>query len=191
MAKKKVTKAKRHAGQPSAYKPEYCAQVYELALLGSTDEEMAGVFGVVERTLNYWKESHPEFLQSIRDGKEKADGSVAKKLHERALGYEWTEEVPIKLKEKVFDEKGKLIGENERVQIVLVTKVVPPDPTSALFWLKNRKTSQWRDKREVDLTSGGEKIGLGAMSDEEIALMSEEFQNGRDKKAIDSGDGTS
>lgn len=182
--------ASRPEGRPTDYKPEYCAQAFSLALLGCTDEEMASVFDVSESTLHLWKQKHPKFSESIKDGKEKADSQVAKKLHERALGYEWMEETPIKVKEKYYDEKGKLC-ERERVEIVMVRKIVPPDPTSALFWLKNRKTSQWRDKREVDLTSGGEKIGLGAMSDEEIALMSAEFQNGRNKEATGGGDGTS
>jgi hypothetical protein len=27
-----------------------------------------------------------------------------------------------------------------------------PDTTAAIFWLKNRQPSQWRDKQEVELT---------------------------------------
>ena len=29
------------------------------------------------------------------------------------------------------------------------TEHVPPDTTAMIFWLKNRRPEQWRDKREV------------------------------------------
>ena len=36
-----------------------------------------------------------------------------------------------------------------------VTKHYPPDPTAAIFWLKNRQPDTWRDKVEVDQTVSG------------------------------------
>jgi hypothetical protein len=32
------------------------------------------------------------------------------------------------------------------------TEHYPPDATSMIFWLKNRKPEQWRDKQDVDVT---------------------------------------
>lgn len=32
-----------------------------------------------------------------------------------------------------------------------VERYYPPDTTAQIFWLKNRKPRQWRDKREQDI----------------------------------------
>jgi hypothetical protein len=30
---------------------------------------------------------------------------------------------------------------------------VPPDSTAMIFWLKNRKPTEWRDKQEIKMSS--------------------------------------
>ena len=56
-------------GRKSAYKEEYNQLAENYALLGATDKEMADLFSVTERTLNQWKKDYPEFLQSLKKGK--------------------------------------------------------------------------------------------------------------------------
>ena len=119
-------------GRPTAYKPEYIKQVYKLSLLGLTDVEMAGVFGVAERAFNNWKLKYPEFVQSIKDGKEIADANVTASLYQRACGYTHKET-------KVFCNDG-LVTEVE------IDKHYPPDTAAAFIWLKNRQPTRWRDK---------------------------------------------
>jgi len=125
-------------GRPTAYKKEYNEQAYKLCLLGATDKEMADFFGVSEVTFNAWKKNHPDFLKSLKKGKEIADANVASRLYERAMGYSHPED-------KIFNDNGKPM-------IVPTTKHYPPDPTAAIFWLKNRKPAEWRDKREHEHT---------------------------------------
>lgn len=125
-------------GRPTDYRPEYVAQVFKLALLGLTDVEMAGVFGVAESTFHKWKKDHPEFSESLNSGKEDADADVVVKLRERAMGYEH-EDVDIRVVE----------GQIVKTPII---KKYPPDPTSAIFWLKNRQSGKWRDKQVVEAT---------------------------------------
>lgn len=48
------------------------------------------------------------------------------------------------------EEIGELVVTKE------VTKEVQPDTTAQIFWLKNRKPEEWRDKRVID-DSGGNK----------------------------------
>jgi transcriptional regulator with XRE-family HTH domain len=60
-------------------------QVEVIASLGLTDDEIAIILGISERTLNYWKKSNPEFLQSLKRGKLKADFQIAKSLYVKAL----------------------------------------------------------------------------------------------------------
>ena len=113
------------AGRPTNYKKEYDEQAYKLCLLGATDKEMADFFGVSEVTFNAWKKKHPEFLKSLKEGKSVADANVAKSLYLRALGYYHPED-------KIFNDNGEPL-------IVPTVKHYPPDPTAAIFWLKNRK----------------------------------------------------
>ncbi|WP_228412518.1 terminase [Chryseobacterium sp. G0240] len=124
------------AGAPTKYNPEYNDQVYKICLLGATDKDLADFFNVAESTINNWKKEYPEFLESIKRGKQIADANVADRLYQRALGFEHdSEEI------KVIE------GDIERVP---VRKVYPPDPTSAIFWLKNRQPEKWRDKQEIE-----------------------------------------
>ena len=71
--------------RPSSYKKEYAAKAKALCLLGATDKEMAGIFGVSEVTFNAWKKKHPTFLNALKAGKEEADSEVATSLYQRAL----------------------------------------------------------------------------------------------------------
>jgi len=125
------------AGRPTKYdKDIHPEQAFKLCLLGSTDMQLADFFGVEEKTINNWKEKHPEFLQSIKAGKEEADAKVAQSLYNRALGYSHPED-------KIFNANGEPM-------VVPTTKYYPPDATSAIFWLKNRQKANWRDKQEIE-----------------------------------------
>lgn len=123
-------------GRPTKYKPEFDQQAEKLCKLGATDIELADFFEVVEDTINEWKKVHESFSVSVKRGKIEADAMVASKLFHRATGYEHPE-VDIKMYE------GHIITTD-------LVKHYPPDPTSMIFWLKNRQPSKWRDKTEVD-----------------------------------------
>jgi hypothetical protein len=130
------------AGRPTAYKEEYADLAYKYALLGAIDTQLADFFGVSEQTLNTWKKKHPEFLESLKAGKAKADAEVAEKLFHRAKGYTHEEE-------KVFCTNGVITSHD-------TLKHYPPDTTAAIFWLKNR--AGWKDKSEVDNTNKNESV---------------------------------
>jgi hypothetical protein len=124
-------------GRPSKYQPEVAEQAYKLCMLGATDKEMADFFGVAESTLNLWKKEHKEFSESLKRGKVLADANVANRLYQRAMGYEHPED-------KIFNDNGEPL-------IKPTVKHYPPDSVAAIFWLKNRRKDQWRDKQDVDL----------------------------------------
>lgn len=126
------------AGRPSAYKPEYAEQAFKLCLLGATDADLGNFFGVSEQTINAWKSSHSEFLESLKNGKDSADANVANSLYRRALGYSH-EAVKIFADVKTGAE-----------QVVPYTEHYPPDTTAAIFWLKNRQRKNWRDKQDIE-----------------------------------------
>lgn len=131
-------------GRPSKYNPDvHVKQAYELALLGLTDAEMAAVFDVEEKTINNWKAAYPEFLQSLKRGKDIADAKVTQSLFHRATGYEH------KAVKIVADAKT---GAEHQVEYI---ERYPPDTTACIFWLKNRQRAKWRDRVENDTTING------------------------------------
>lgn len=122
--------------RPSKYRPEFAEQALKLCRLGAKDSELADFFHVDEKTINNWKNDHPEFLQSLKDGKGLADAEVADKLFKRATGYEHT---AVKIS----------AAPDGREHITEYTEKYPPDTTAAIFWLKNRRPDLWRDKTET------------------------------------------
>jgi hypothetical protein len=126
-------------GRPTSYDPDtYPKRAYRLSLLGLTDVEIGDHFEVTEQTINNWKREHEEFFLALKAGKEEADAKVAKSLYQRALGYSH-KAVKIVADAKTGSE-----------HVVPYTEHYPPDTTAAIFWLKNRKSSLWRDKQVVE-----------------------------------------
>jgi len=148
----------KEKGRPTAYKEEYNEQVIKLCMLGAKDTEIADFFGVSEVTLNAWKKKHPDFLVSLKEGKEEADNLVGQRLFERATGYNHPED-------KIFNHQGEPM-------VVATTKHYPPDTTAAIFWLKNRRPDLWRDKTER------EHSGVITVSDMRSQLYGKETENG-------------
>lgn len=124
-------------GRPSDYKDEYTELAYNYCLLGATDADLGNFFGVSETTINNWKKDHPEFLESLKRGKQQADAQVAKSLFQRATGYSHPET-------KIATTEGRITDSQE------FEKHYAPDPTAAIFWLKNRQPELWRDKQQTE-----------------------------------------
>lgn len=100
---------------------------------GLTDEQIANNLGVSRNTLYKYKDEHIELFEHLKKGKELVDYEVENALLKRALGYNY---------EEVTYEMGE---ETKRV-----VKHVAPDTTAQIFWLKNRKPIQWRDKKDIE-----------------------------------------
>jgi hypothetical protein len=71
-------------GAPSLYRPEYAELARNYCLLGATDVDLAGFFGVSDRTIRTWKREHPDFLGAMNSGKTAADAMVARSLYNKA-----------------------------------------------------------------------------------------------------------
>lgn len=141
--------------RPTDYREEYAEQARKLCLLGYTDKQLADFFNVSEQTINTWKIKHPQFLESIKRGKEIADVNVVESLYKRAIGIEY-DEIELKTDGKV---KSKRV----------VKKFIPPDTTAQIFWLKNRQPKSWRDKQEIDHQSSD-----GSMSPKQTKDLTDE-----------------
>lgn len=126
------------AGRPTKYKAEYVEEARRLCEAGAIDVEIARHFRVSVATLSTWKLKYPEFLAAIRVSKEVANTNVEDSLYRLAMGYTRTE-----VEHKVI--AGKLVT-------IEVERYYPPNPTAQIFFLKNRKSSSWSDKQEVQHT---------------------------------------
>lgn len=124
--------------RPSKWDKSMVAIAQVACRLGGTDKDVAEAMGVCERTLNNWKCKYPELAEVMTIGKDVADDRVERSLFQMAIGYE-QEEV------KIFMPAGA----TEPVYAPYTAKVAP-SPTAAIFWLKNRRKDEWRDKREDD-----------------------------------------
>lgn len=151
MAKKK-NKEENKGGRPTKYEEKYNEQARKLCLLGYTDKELADFFEICEATLNNWKIEYPEFLESIKKGKDIADAEVVESLFQRATGYEHEET-------KFFQYEGSIISED-------TVKHYPPDVGAAALWLKNRQTIKWakvermRAEREEEENKSPTKVEI-------------------------------
>lgn len=104
---------------------------------GLTDEQIAQNVGIAPSTLYVWKNRYPELSEALKRGKEVIDRQVENALLKRALGYK-------------YDEVTHEFGEETK----RVTKEVHPDTTAQIFWLKNRKPVEWRDKQQIEHSGG-------------------------------------
>lgn len=102
---------------------------------GLIDEQIAHNMGITTKTLYEWKNKYGEISEALKKGKEVIDRQVENALLKRALGY-------------TYDETTYEYG----VETKRVTKEVAPDTTAQIFWLKNRKPAEWRDKIEQQQT---------------------------------------
>ena len=62
----------------------------KLALLGSTDAEMADSLGIALSTFYVWKKQFAEFADAIKAGKEMANADVAESLYKKAMAGDVT-----------------------------------------------------------------------------------------------------
>lgn len=102
---------------------------------GLTDKMIATNLDISEDSFYKYKKEHPEFSESLKRGKEEIDVMVENALLKSALGYEYDEEELTKMGD-----------------IVTLRKQAHPNTTALIFWLKNRKSKEWRDKQELEHT---------------------------------------
>lgn len=87
---------------------------------GLTEEQIAHNMGIGTATLTLWKNQHPSILASLKRGRDVVDREVENALFKSAIGF-----------------------------IGLDGKYYKPDTTAQIFWLKNRKPNEWRDKVNI------------------------------------------
>jgi len=144
---------------------------------GLSDEEIAEKIGISRSTLSEWKKLYSDISDNLKIGKEDADTLVENALFKSACGYEY-EEVT---EEYVYDDKL-------RKKVMRVTKrqkkYMPPSNTAQIFWLKNRRAENWRDKVENNFNPNEDTDALSKAFEE---LMKDDNTGIQQEAITDSG----
>jgi len=156
-------------GRPPKYKTEY-ARMAKVACEegGFTDLKLAALFNVDKSTITNWKKQNPEFLASIKAGKDIYDtGNVETSFLKRAIGYRFNETTSELMwiddpkEEQPTDEEEIQGVPRKKIKKYVVTrkvrKDVPPETRAAFDWLCNRNPGRWRKLKHVELSGPGGK----------------------------------
>lgn len=149
MAKEKKEKRGRKSQYEERVQP-FLMQVEAWARDGATDEIVYKKLGISKDTFYEYKKKYQEFSDALKKGKEVVDIEVENTLLKRALGFKETVKKAVKVKRVEYD-NGRRELEKEEVVLVDEEVFVPPETTSIIFWLKNRRPDKWRDKQNVEV----------------------------------------
>jgi AcrR family transcriptional regulator len=145
-----MSKKPRPVGRPTDYRPAFVEKAGKLFAGGSTVYEVANYLGIAVSTIYKWFGEHADFAEACRLGRETADQRIEHSLYHRANGYSFESE-------RVFQFQGQIVRAS-------VVEHVPPDTGAAIFWLKNRRPKEWREKQELEHS--------GTLTLEELVLAS-------------------
>ena len=120
---------------------------------GLTDEQIFKNLGISRDTFYKYKEKYSDFSEAIKKGKEVADIEVENALFKRAIGYKYKEVI----------KEVKEIDGKKTTYVKEVIKEMPGDVGAQIFWLKNRKSSKWKDKQDIDIEDNNVSITINGV----------------------------
>lgn len=126
--------------------PDNLIRIEGWARDGLTEAQIAERMEVSLNSIWQWKKKSEEFSNALKNGKDVVDRKVENSLLKRALGYEY---------EETTTEVFEFPDGTKRKHVKKITKFVIPDVTAQIFWLKNRKPAEWRDKQVIESTENG------------------------------------
>jgi hypothetical protein len=122
-----------------AFPAAFLLQVYKIAQLGATEQQIANFFDVSIHTLEYWRKTKPDFVRAMKQGGLEFDMKVAHTLGRRALGYD-------------FVERSVKNGPDGRT-ITTSTKHIPGDVQAIKYWLNNRQRGIWSELNQISVNN--------------------------------------
>lgn len=120
---------------------------------GLTDEQIFKNLGISRDTFYKYKDKYTDFSDALKKGKEIADIEVENALFKRAIGYKYKEVI----------KEVKEIDGKKTTYIKEVVKEMPGDVGAQIFWLKNRKSSKWKDKQDIDIEDNNVSITINGV----------------------------
>lgn len=133
---------------------------------GLTQQQIANNLGISIDTLIENKKKYSEFNDALKKGKEVIDFEVENALLKKALGY------TITIEEEKLDRDGCVHTLKKDVHI-------PGDATAQIFWLKNRKPNNWKDRVETD--EDKEAVANASQVIAKIRKVAQEYTDGTNR----------
>lgn len=131
-------------------KPEKLILLTGWARDGLTDEQIAKNIGISTGRLYEWKKQYREINEALKEGKEVADREIENALYLSAKGH--TAKVKKAIKVKTVRQDGSKKIEEEHIEYIEDEIYIPPNTTAQIYWLKNRKPNEWREKPQAEIT---------------------------------------
>ena len=103
--------------------------------LGGTDAQLAEALSITPQALNGRKRAG--LLSTLKAAKAEADAQVEKSLFQRATGYSH--------EDTYFSQYEGVVTATP------YTKHYAPDVVACIFWLKNRKPAEWRERSDAQI----------------------------------------
>lgn len=139
-----LTKPKKH----TTWWPKNLEEILRVAFeVGGTYESVAASLGRTRHELQNYAKRHRRIANAMRDGRAHADQRVVKSLFNRAVGYD-------------APDTDIRVCDGQIVKTPLV-KHYPPSELACIFWLKNRKPDEWKDRNEPSTTVNVHHIDPG------------------------------
>ena len=145
------------------YTPEIVKAITDLIEKDSYKvEEICEIVKISKDTYYRWLNENPDFSDALKKAEtkflQKIKANARKSLNKLVEGYEYEE------KSTTYIDDGS--GKQKIKETKTVKKHVSPNAVSVIFALKNTNPEDFKDRQEVDLTSGGKilKIGYGEES---------------------------
>ena len=132
---------------------------------GITKDEIAKRLDIGVATLAIYAKAHPMLAEALNT-REVVDGKVERSLFQRAIGYEYKEEMHEYV---VVDGEQILVGRK------VFLRHMPPSDTATLAWLNNRRSSAWRQGQHLTIQDmkPAEEDPLTKSIRESIALITQ------------------
>ena len=160
----KVPSIIKPAPQAAALKMEQV--VYQMALLGATNAQIAAALDVGIDRFRRMLGKQPALKELLKQGRLVADGRVARTLYRKATGYTYVEDVAV-------TSRNRQTGE-ATTTVTPVRKRALPDITAIIFWLCNRQSEKWRSVNKLDAPTIAPTVNLNLqmaeLTNEELAL---------------------
>jgi len=149
---------KRVVGKPLVkYNKElYPLLIESLLQNGLTIQQVCQRIRIGASTFHIWKRKYPEVAEAVKRGKSPVDEKVVAALYKSAIGHTYEEVItePKQLSVEEIKERAKM--ENPppipMVKKKVTTKYIPPNIIAQIFWLKNRKSDEWKDKNDTSIS---------------------------------------
>jgi hypothetical protein len=143
------------------YKQHYPELVFNMAILGLTEKEMATILGVCIETFNYWKKAKRGFGSKLEKGKRPANAKVARHFYLNCI-------------DRYVEEEQVVVVDHE-IHKVKVKKFQKGNWQAQAKFLALRERALYAEVKQLEITNNvNVKIATIDLTDfkpEEIAVM--------------------